>query len=145
MTFAINSVAPDEREAKQAKLAMQQLKTVSKSLTLQTSDGCPLLVPASALMLLTSILSEMAQGRAVTLLASQADLTTQQAAQILQVSRPFLVKELDAGRIPHRVVGKHRRICYEDVLRYKHEHTKARREAMDFLVNEAQELGLGYD
>jgi excisionase family DNA binding protein len=86
----------------------------------------------------------MAAGRGVTIIPENAELTTVQAAAILNVSRPFLVRLLDNGGIPHRKVGKHRRIRMEDVMAYKTRIDHEREAVLDQLVAEAQEHDMGY-
>jgi excisionase family DNA binding protein len=101
-------------------------------------------LPSNALRQLVDILSHMAQGKAVTIMPVNAELTTQQAADLLCVSRPFLVKILKEEKIPCHKVGTHRRICLRDIVEYKRTVDKAREEDLDELARQAQELGMGY-
>lgn len=102
-------------------------------------------LPDRALRLLLDVLSNMAEGNTVTLVPVGAELTSQQAADLLNVSRPFLIQLLENGEIPYHKVGKHRRVRSKDVMAYKHRIDKKRHEVLDELVAEAQELGLGYE
>jgi excisionase family DNA binding protein len=101
-------------------------------------------LPASAIRLLLDLLTEMAAGNAVTLIPVHAQLTTQQAADALNVSRPFLVNLLEEGKIPHLKVGTHRRILFEDLMRYKKEINRERHKALDELVKQSEKLDMGY-
>lgn len=101
-------------------------------------------IPVSAFRLLNSILAEMANGNAVTLVPVHAELTTQQAAHLLNVSRPFLIEQLEKGAIPYRKVGTHRRVMFKDLMQYKQTMDQNRLNALDELSAIDQELGLGY-
>ena len=90
------------------------------------------------------ILAEMAQGHGVALLPVQAELTTQQAADLLKVSRPYLIRLLEDRRIPFRLVGQHRRVRFDDLLAYQRKDDEERRRVADELTADAQELGMGY-
>ena len=96
-------------------------------------------LPMPAVRLLAEILSQMAQGNAVTLIPIHAELTTQQAADLLNVSRPFLIKLLEQQRLPFRKVGKHRRVRFSDVLGFKQHSDEQRRAALQRLAAEGQE------
>jgi excisionase family DNA binding protein len=107
-------------------------------------DGIDLILPRHALALLKDILTEMARGNAVTIVPTQAELTTQEAANILNVSRPHLIKLLEEGKIPFTRTGSHRRIRYQDLMDYKDGRDRESREAMEALAKQAQDLDMGY-
>ena len=101
-------------------------------------------IPSQAFRILNDILTEMAKGNAVTLIPVHAELTTQQAADILNVSRPFLVRLVEEGKIPCRKVGTHRRIRFQDLQQYKRHTEQERLKALEELAAQAQELGMGH-
>ncbi|ODA28824.1 helix-turn-helix domain-containing protein [Planctopirus hydrillae] len=116
-----------------------QLRIQSQELPEET-----LSIPVSALQLLKDILAQMAQGHAVMLVPMHVELTTQQAADILNVSRPYLIEQLENNLIPYRKVGSHRRILFKDLMEYKQAMDQQRLQALDELAAQAQELGMGY-
>jgi len=101
-------------------------------------------VPVQAFDLFLEVLGQMANGNAVTIVPIHAELTTQEAADVLNVSRPYLVKLLDEGNIPYRLVGTHRRIRMADLLSYKSKDEDDRASVLNELAAEAQKHGLGY-
>ncbi|RYZ13347.1 MAG: helix-turn-helix domain-containing protein [Comamonadaceae bacterium] len=102
-------------------------------------------LPTSALQLLVDILSELADGNAVKVVPIHAELTTQEAADLLNVSRPHLVKLLETGELPFHKTGKHRRVRFSDLMAYKFAHEQASTAAMEELAAQAQALQLGYE
>lgn len=102
-------------------------------------------LPVSALRLLVEILAELAQGNAVKVVPIHAELTTQEAADLLNVSRPHLVKLLEDGALPFHKTGKHRRVRFADVMQYKAAREQESISAMAELAQQAQELQLGYE
>lgn len=110
-----------------------------------TSTAHAIDVPTAALGLLVDILSELASGNAVKVVPIHAELTTQEAADMLNVSRPHLVKLLEAGDLPFHRTGKHRRVRFADLMDYKAQRDRAAQEATQELADQAQELGMGYE
>lgn len=141
--LALRQLPPSAQDAAIARVSGQLLSRYARQkrpLTLRVTDAeqeRPLELPAGAVALLMDILEAMAAGRGVTLIPENAELTTVQAADVLNVSRPFLIKLLDEAAIPHRKVGKHRRIRMEDVMAYKATIDREREAVLDQLVNEA--------
>ena len=122
----------------------QQEAEIHLRLLEDDAEGEVIVLPASAVRLLLDVLEHMARGHAVTLMPVHAELTTQQAAELLGVSRPFLIKLLDSEQIAYRRVGTHRRVRFEDVMAYKRLNEAERRKALDSLTEQAQELNMGY-
>ncbi|CRM60672.1 MULTISPECIES: helix-turn-helix domain-containing protein [Pseudomonas] len=104
-----------------------------------------LVLPTSALRLLVDILGELAIGNAVKVVPVHAELTSQEAADLLNVSRPHLVKMLEEGAIPFTKTGRHRRIRFSDLMAFKQRRDEESQEAMEALAQQAQSLGMGYD
>jgi excisionase family DNA binding protein len=152
ITENFETVAPTEAEAALARESSRRLashklgrrSSVRIRLLDDSEEAEPVAVPTSALRLFLHLLAEMSQGNAVTLMPSHAELTTQQAADLLNVSRPYLVKLLEEGKIPFRAVGKYRRVRFDDVMSFKRRDDEARAKVLDQLTAEAQELGMDY-
>lgn len=125
-------------------LASEPKKSLRVRIELENEPDESVSIPVAAFRLLNSILTEMAKGNAVTLIPVHAELTTQQAAQILNVSRPFLIEQLEKGVIPYRKVGTHRRVMFKDLMEYKQTMDHNRLNALEELSAIDQELGLGY-
>jgi len=103
------------------------------------------ILPRSAVQLLQNLLTEMARGNAVSLVPQHAELTTNQTADILGVSRPFLINELlEKGELSYRKVGTHRRIAFSDIVEYRKKRKAAHDVAMQELADIAQEEEMGY-
>lgn len=149
-TLAHRQLPPSPTDAALARASGELLARYAgrrSPLTLRVRDADqeqPLELPAGAVALLKHILEAMAAGRGVTIIPENAELTTVQAAEILNVSRPFLIRLLEDGAIPHRKVGKHRRVRLEDVMAYKAESDRQREDVLDRLVRDAQEQDMGY-
>ncbi len=102
-----------------------------------------LLTPTIVELIFKAIV-HIAKGDAVTIVPFHAELTTQEAANFLNISRPYLIQLLEKNLIPYRRVGRHRRILFEDILRYKEKSKGKSRKAREELTKEAQDLDLGY-
>jgi excisionase family DNA binding protein len=128
----------DTQAARKLQRALRRHGTNGAALHLESGRKA-FVMPAPVMRLLENIIDEMALGHSVTLVPMRQELSSQEAAQLLGVSRPHLVGLLERGVIPFYRVGTHRRIKLSDVLEYQ-----ARLEALSELTREAQELNLGY-
>ena len=144
---------PSEEEVREAGEAAKRLsplvarraKRRPRRIRIRPADGDEeVVVPESAFRLFVDLLEFMSKGSAVTVVPVNAELTTQQAADLLNVSRPYLVGLLEQGAVPFRRVGNRRRILMRDLLAFKERDDAQRRNAADQLAAEAQELGLDY-
>ena len=139
-------VVPSTDDARVAKRSSETLsRYITNRLTVRvgnTNDEVEL--PEGAVRLLVDILVNMAEGNAVTLIPVHAELTTQQTADLLGVSRPFLIRLLEEGALPYHKVGTHRRVYFADIHAYKKRMLRERESALDQLAEEAQSLDMGY-
>jgi excisionase family DNA binding protein len=148
------TASPTEADARMAKESSRQIarllrrrpKKKNLQFRFRTAGGAEevISIPGPAFRLIANILSEMAKGNGLTLIPVHAEVTTQQAANLLNVSRPFLIEQLEKGEIPFRKVGSHRRIFFRDVMSYKHRMDRNRLKTLDELSALDQEHGLGY-
>ncbi len=140
------SISPTKRERRLAAEASRLFPHTRGSLNLRVpgARGTSVELPAIAARLLRDVLTHLANGDAVAVVPTPAELTTHQAAAILGVSRPFLIKALDAGHLKVRMVGTHRRIALADLIAYRDAMDERRHAALDDLTTQAQELGMGY-
>jgi|SRR5579883_3090652 len=107
-------------------------------------DGAQVALPETVARILRRAVHELARDRAVQLLTLGRDLTTQQAADLLNVSRPYLIQLLDSGQIPHHMVGSHRRVPLDALLVFRRQMHAAQDEALDEMVRISEEAGM-YD
>lgn len=139
---------PTERDAKLARESSRLLAACvgqGETARLRIIDGKQdIEVPVAALHMLVDILAQMAEGNAVTIVPIHAELTTQQAADFLNVSRPHLVAMLERNALPYSKVGTHRRILFKDLIAYRERNRIAGKLALKELADQAQELGMGY-
>lgn len=141
---------PSEETSRRAERALERLRSLKTSdatrVELQpatgTAGGVVVELPAQAIDLLVQLLGQLAEGNAVTIVPVHAELTTQQAADLLNVSRPFVIKLIEQGRLPHKMVGTHRRIRAADVIAYQKTRTARAKAAVDELADLGQELGI---
>lgn len=133
------------KESSRALSMILATKEEVQKVTIQ-SDGekTKVELPMSAFRLFIDILANLSQGNAVQVVPVHAEITTQEAADLLMVSRPYFIKLLDENRIPYRKVGTHRRIRYSDLLDFKNNEEQSREAALDELAAQAQKLGMGY-
>lgn len=151
MATAQAPLIPAENDSQMARDALRSMKVALKRSDLGPHDpirltlpdaSAEIVVPKAVLDLLSRVLANMANGQGVTLVPAHAELTTQQAADMLNVSRPFLIGLLDADEIEHRMVGTHRRVKADSLMRYMHRDDDQRKEAADELSALAEEMGL---
>jgi excisionase family DNA binding protein len=118
-----------------------------ETLILRPEDGLPssaVTVPLEAFELFVRVLEQMAAGNSVMLFPYEPELTTQQAAELLNVSRPYLVRLIDEKKLPCRKVGTHRRIRMADLSAYQSKEDERRQKLLDEMTAESQKMGLDY-
>ena len=146
----IGSINPGDVDAEVAERAARRIRDYLTShpgddlveVLGEIGDDDALVIPRATAVMFAQILDLLGQGRGVQIMPKEAELTTQQAADMLNVSRPYLIGLLESGKIPFRKVGRHRRITFEALLDYKRQDDLERRAAADDLADLSEELGL---
>jgi excisionase family DNA binding protein len=114
------------------------------TLTTDTGEHPEVELPPAALRFIGQLLGAMSEGRPITLMPSKQEFSTVEAANFINVSRPFVIKEIDAGRLEHRMVGTHRRIPFEALVNYMNTMREKQNAALDRMAENARDLGLDY-
>lgn len=136
-----------ESEAVIARKAAQRLEGVAKAnqditVHLEGATNIAVPLPAKAVHMIFTLLEAMGKGQALSLIPHEAEFTTKQAADFLNVSRPFVCKLIDEGKLPARMVNRHRRVKFSDLVAFEQASRKERRSALAELAREARDLGL---
>lgn len=142
-----DTVVPSEEDSRVAAESSRVLaKTAARGdeMRVHLDSGEMIVLPRGVGRLLSHLLTEMGSGNAVTIIPLHAELTTQEAADFLNISRPFLIGLLGEGKIPFRKVGTHRRVKFLDLREFKARNEAASKAAMEELAAQAQELNMGY-
>ena len=146
-----DALSEEERSALREQLRQVPVGTEEEeqmgpvTLQIEGDPGVAISLPGAAAGALLSLLSDLAEGRTVSIADADEELTTREAAELLNVSRPHLTDLLKEGEIPSHKVGSHHRVYRRDVLAYKARRRRQSEEAMQELTRLSQELGLGYE
>jgi excisionase family DNA binding protein len=137
----------NEAEATIARAAADKLRAVAKSgndikISVQGEADVIVPLPARAVELIFRILESMGEGVPISVIPHQAELTTQQAADYLNVSRPFLVQQIEANKLAYRKVGSHRRVRFSDLVEFENSSRVKQGAAMKRISEQAHKLGL---
>ena len=141
---------PTNQDIEQAREGSRKLSKyisadrVNLSISGSNGESDNFVLPGIVMQMLLDILSDMSQGNAVNIIPYKAELSTQQAADLLNVSRPYLVKLLEKGDLPFHKIGTHRRVLVKDVIDYKEQIDNARYDSLDELVQLSQDKDMGY-
>lgn len=124
--------------------ALDHSRAASITLTSDTGEQPVVELPPQALRFIAQLLGALSEGRPVMVMPAKQELSTVEAANFLNVSRPFVIKEIEEGRLPHRMVGTHRRIEIADLMEYAKKMRERQKAALDRMAENARELGLDY-
>ncbi len=124
--------------------SLDHSRAAAITLTTDTGEHPQVDLPPAALRFIGQLLGAMSEGRPITLMPSKQEFSTVEAANFINVSRPFVIKEIEAGRLEHRMVGTHRRIPFEALVNYMNAMREKQNAALDRMAENARDLGLDY-
>ncbi|MEH1937975.1 MAG: helix-turn-helix domain-containing protein [Nostoc sp.] len=139
--MSLNSVISPQLEAESIKELERVLSVKDFQAKLVGANGEKINIPEPIYQVLLQVVHAMASGKAISIIPQQQELTTQQAAEHLNVSRPYLIKLLEQGEIPHIKVGSHRRVRFDDLMNYKQQRDVKRDQLLTELTQMSQEAG----
>lgn len=137
----LESIMAQKQEADSIRQLEHILSLQGSQAQLVSADGKAITIPESVYQVLRQVVHAMALGQAISIAPQEQEMTTQQAADILNVSRPYLIKLLEQGEIPCIKVGTHRRIRHQDLISYKQQRDTKRSNLLDELIQESQDMG----
>jgi excisionase family DNA binding protein len=138
-------VMAKQQEVQSLKQLERMLILADSQVKLVGANGEEINIPESVYQVLRQVVSAMASGQGISIVCQQQEMTTQQAADFLNVSRPYLIKLLEQGEIPYIKVGAHRRVCFEDLKKYKQQRDQKRSQILQQLIEISEEAGLYED
>ncbi len=136
---SVTSSMDDVESLQKLDMLLEKMAQGDRPSTFVDPDGQTIAIPASLYRVLRQVVPLLAHGESVAVIPTQTDMTTREAADFLNMSRPSLVKLLEDGTIPHTKVGTHRRVRFVDVLAYKNQRSEGRKELLDEMLAVAQE------
>ncbi len=139
--MSLDSVISPQLEAQSIKELERILSVKDFQAKLVGANGEKINIPEPIYQVLLQVVHAMASGKAISIIPQQQELTTQQAAEFLNVSRPYLIKLLEQGEIPHIKVGSHRRVRFDDLMNYKQQRDVKRDQLLTELTQMSQEAG----
>ncbi|MEH1876882.1 MAG: helix-turn-helix domain-containing protein [Nostoc sp.] len=142
--MSLDSVISPQLEAQSIKELDRILSVKDFQAKLVGANGEKINIPEPIYQMLLQVVHAMASGKAISIIPQQQELTTQQAAELLNVSRPYLIKLLKQGDIDYIKVGSHRRVRFDDLMKYKQQRDTKRREGLKELTQFLQDEGF-YD
>lgn len=143
--LSLEPLLASESETENIKQLDNILQKTDNEVKLVTNDGEEITLPKSVNYVLSYLVHLMASGKAVSIVPYSKELTTQEAADLLNVSRPYLIKLLEQGEIPYIMVGTHRRVPFEELMKYKEQRDAKRSEGLQKLIELTEEAGLYED